>query len=248
MPIATLLIVAALPPAEQRYVPSLLIILVALSALVGVLQLSGAGFDNLLVNDSPGEVSGFFVKRNHFALLIAMGCVLVPIWAFPEGRKATARGVAALGLLLVFVLVVLASGSRASMLLALLGTGLGVGIAWPGVRREMRRYPRWALSALVGGIVFAMATIVLVSVVAERAVSIQRAFALNPGEDMRQRGLPTVLAMISDYLPFGSGLGGFDPIFRISEPFALLKPIFFNHAHNDFLEILLDAGLPGACC
>lgn len=43
----------------------------------------------------------------------------------------------------------------------------------------------------------------------------------------------------------GSGFGGFDPIFRLHEPFALLKPTYFNHAHNDFLEIVLDAGLPG---
>ena len=29
------------------------------------------------------------------------------------------------------------------------------------------------------------------------------------------------------------------------EPFALLKPTYFNHAHNDFLEIILTAGLSG---
>ena len=51
--------------------------------------------------------------------------------------------------------------------------------------------------------------------------------------------------MIRDYFPIGSGLGGFDPMFRMQEPFALLKPTYFNHAHNDFLEIVLDAGLPG---
>jgi len=44
----------------------------------------------------------------------------------------------------------------------------------------------------------------------------------------------------------GSGFGGFDPIFRINEPFDLLKTTYFNHAHNDFLEIVLDGGLPAA--
>jgi O-antigen ligase len=29
------------------------------------------------------------------------------------------------------------------------------------------------------------------------------------------------------------------------EPFALLKSTYFNHVHNDFLEIALDAGVPG---
>src|SRR3546814_14127035 len=30
------------------------------------------------------------------------------------------------------------------------------------------------------------------------------------------------------------------------EPFRLLKPTYFNHAHNDFLEVVLDGGLPAA--
>jgi O-antigen ligase len=33
-------------------------------------------------------------------------------------------------------------------------------------------------------------------------------------------------------------------MFRIYEPLELLKRTYFNHAHNDFLEILLDGGLP----
>jgi hypothetical protein len=97
------------------------------------------------------------------------------------------------------------------------------------------------LAAIVG----AVAILVLISVAADRAQSINRAFAVDVAQDMRARGLPTVLAMIREYLPAGSGLGGFDPIFRINEPFALLKPTFFNHAHNDYLEVVLDAGVPG---
>ena len=34
-------------------------------------------------------------------------------------------------------------------------------------------------------------------------------------------------------------------MFRMSEPFNLLKPTYFNHAHNDWLEVVLDAGLAG---
>ena len=63
---------------------------------------------------------------------------------------------------------------------------------------------------------------VLISVAAGRAVSINRALTVDAGQDMRARGLPTVLEMIRTYFPFGSGLGGFDPIFRIHEPFELL--------------------------
>jgi O-antigen ligase len=61
---------------------------------------------------------------------------------------------------------------------------------------------------------------------------------------MRRRGLGTVLAMTAQYFPLGSGFGGFDPVFRLHEPDNLLKPTYFNHAHNDFLEVVLDGGLP----
>src|SRR5690606_13261800 len=42
-----------------------------------------------------------------------------------------------------------------------------------------------------------------------------------------------------------SGLGAFDPVYRIHEPDELLNTAYFNHAHNDFLEVVLDAGLAG---
>jgi O-antigen ligase len=94
--------------------------------------------------------------------------------------------------------------------------------------------------------VLLMAGFVATSVVAGRAASIDRLFAMDQAQDMRTRALPTVLGMIGTYFPVGSGFGGFDPIFRINEPFDLLKTTYFNHAHNDFLEIVLDGGLPAA--
>lgn len=246
VPVATFFLVIALTPAEQRQLPGLLVCLVAMSALVGTLQFSGNGFDNPLLNDTPGEVSGLFANRNHFALFIAMGCLLIPVWAFRDGRSARWRAPVAFGLALLFALVILASGSRAGMILGVIALGFGLALAWPGIRRESLRYPRWVVPAIVGVMLVIILAIVFASVAAGRAVSIQRALTLDPGQDIRQRGLPTVVAMIREYFPFGSGLGGFDPVFRLHEPFVLLKPTFFNHAHNDFLEILLDAGLPGA--
>jgi O-antigen ligase len=73
-----------------------------------------------------------------------------------------------------------------------------------------------------------------------------RALGMDAAQDVRARALPTVLAMIGNYFPAGAGFGGFDLLFRMHEPFHLLKPTHFNHAHNDFLEILLDGGVAGA--
>ncbi|MCY1164797.1 hypothetical protein D9M73_46870 [compost metagenome] len=60
--------------------------MVTAAAMLGLLQFSGSGFDNLFINDSPGQVSGNLANRNHFALLLSLGCVITPVWAF-SGRN-----------------------------------------------------------------------------------------------------------------------------------------------------------------
>ena len=41
----------------------------------------------------------------------------------------------------------------------------------------------------------------------------------------------------------GTGFGTFDPVYRMGEPDALLQTVYFNHAHNDWLEVILDGGI-----
>src|SRR3546814_1928629 len=123
---------------------------------------------------------------------------------------------------------------------------LGLALCWHDVRRALRVAPRWVFPALIAAIIGVVVLFVLVSIAADSAESIRRAFEINAGQDMRARGLSTVLSMIAAYFPAGAGFGGFDPIFRLHEPFRLLKPTYFNHAHNDFLEVVLDGGLPAA--
>lgn len=115
----------------------------------------------------------------------------------------------------------------------------------PKLRRELRRAPRWVFPAIAAALFAAIGMFVLFSVAADRAMSIDRLFLVDRGQDMRTRGLPVVLPMIGAYFPFGSGFGGFDPILRMHEPAGLLKLTYFNHAHNDFLEVALDGGLMG---
>lgn len=245
VPMTTLLLASGLREKEQSLTPGLILGLVAASTLLGLLQFSGAGFNNPFINDTPGTVSASFANRNHFALFLAIGCLLVPGWVFSERRRQYWKRSAGLGLSLLFALTILATGSRAGIALGFVALVIGILLTWQGIRAELRRYPRWVLLMLFAGIIGIMAVFVTISVVADRAVSVDRIFADDPGQDMRSRGLPIVLAMIREYFPLGSGLGGFDPVFRMHEPFSWLNLTYFNHAHNDFLEIVLDTGLPG---
>lgn len=245
VPVAVLLLVTCLSDRDRNWLPGLVLSLIAASMLLGLLQFSGARINNPLINDTVGEVGGIFANRNHFALFIAMGCLLAPVWTFSGGRTPGWRAPVGISLLLLFVLTILATGSRAGLILGILALSIGLLLVHSDVKKALRRYPRWALPVLVAGIMAMIITAVLVSIAADRAVSISRVFAVDSSQDMRSRALPTVLDIIRTYFPVGTGLGSFDPIFRIHEPLKLLKFTYFNHAHNDYLEVLLDAGLPG---
>ncbi len=245
VPLAVLVLVTGMRSGAQRYLPATLLGFAALAMLIGLLQFSGAALNNPFVNDTSGEVSGILANRNHFALLMAIGCSVAPGWAFMDRAQLRWRGPLAGGLVLVFLLAIVASGSRSGVILGAVALLLGlITIAQPA-RHLLRRQPRWVFPAILSGVAVLAVALVAISVLAGRAVAIDRIVTSEVGQDMRSRGLPTVLGMVRDYLPFGSGLGGFDTLFRMHEPFGLLKPTYFNHAHNDWLEIVLDAGIPG---
>jgi O-antigen ligase len=53
-----------------------------------------------------------------------------------------------------------------------------------------------------------------------------------------------VLSAFKDYPIFGSGLGTFQHIFKIYKPEGLY--LLWEHAHNDYLELLLELGIVGS--
>lgn len=245
VPVAVIVLLMGISPAERLRMPVVMLCVVTASTLLALIQASVGSFNHPFVNDTVGQVGGIFANRNHFALFTAFGCLLAPVWAVLGGRRPGWRAPVALGLVLLFALTILASGSRAGLGLGAIGLMIGIFLARHGLRRELRHAPRWAFPAAVAAIILTVAVVVIISVGNDRAVAVSRVFIEEPGQDMRSRGLPTVLTMIREYFPFGSGFGAFDTVFRIHEPFPLLKVTYFNHAHNDFLEIVLDSGLPG---
>lgn len=243
VPVTVLCLMNGIDRREDPLLVKALLGFVLASALTGLLQFSGGASNNPLLN-GVGEISGNLANHNHFALLLAIGCLLAPVWALRDGRQLGWRAPVALGLILVFALTILASGSRAGMALGAVALGWALLFGWASLRRTLARYPRWVLPALLVGAIALVAIAVALSIANDRAMSVNRAMTVDV-RDMRSRGLPVVLGMIRNYFPVGAGLGGFDQLFRMHEPFALLKPTFFNHAHNDFLEIVLDTGIVG---
>lgn len=245
VPLAMLVLVTTIPRDQKRWIPVAVLTVIGLALLVGLLQFTGAQISNPFVNGTPGAVDGLMANRNHFALLLAIGLLMTPVWGVGGEGSSRVRAPVALGLILLLVLAILASGSRAGAMLGMVALVLGLLLSRRELKAAHRRYSRWTFPAIGLGIALLVTLFVLLSVAAHRAVSIDRLLSNDAEVDLRMRALPTVLAMTRIYFPLGSGLGSFDPIFRMHEPFALLRPTYFNQAHDDFLEIVLTAGLPG---
>ena len=245
VPFAVLLLATRIHEDQKRWLPAAILAVIASSLAIGLIQITGTRIANPLVNGTPGAIDGLIANRNHYALILSLGLLITPVWAFGYSGRSKNRAPAALGFVVLLVLTILATGSRAGLVLGGLALALGVALSRHSLRTAFQRYPRWVLPSISIGLIAMLAIFVLASIAADRAVSIDRLVDQDAGQDMRGRGLPIVLAMIRTYFPFGTGMGSFDPIFRMHEPFTLLKPTYFNHAHNDFLEIVLNGGLPG---
>lgn len=244
VPLAMVAILAVLDRGWDMVVVRTLLATVVVAALVGSLQLSGVTFDNPFINETVGEAAGIFANRNHQALLLACGLPLAGVWAFRQGRRLERERMAvALGLTVWFLFLVLLTGSRAGLVLAAAGL-LAMGLlATPHLRRLR---PRWVLPTLCGAVALSVVAIVAIGLNSGKALSLQRMLASPDERDIRSTALPLLRELVTRFFPLGSGMGSFDPMFRIVEPKALLAPTYFNHAHNDALEVVIEGGLPAA--
>lgn len=245
VPAAVLVLCAQLTREQEWYILGVILGLVLAGCLLAMLQFSGASFSNPFINYQTGNVSGNFANRNHFALFVALGCLLAPLWGFRRNEQRKWKAIVAVGLIPLFLLVTLATGSRAGMILASLATVAGLALVRTSLLRALRALPRWgAALALVSALVLIVGGVVL-SFVLGRAIAIERALGMMDVEDLRSLAMPYVAEALGRYFPAGAGFGTFDAAFRIIEPDVLLQPQYFNHAHNDWLEVALDGGIAG---
>lgn len=237
-PATALLGWACLPKSDRPAAVLAILAFCMTSALLGGLQAS-SGFLYLYERTYEGNAVGLLANRNHQGALLALAFPLLRVATLLPARSAqTARlrliaaGLAALTL----VPMILLTASRAGVALGVLGIVLAGSIApWRTQDRQSGPLARYLPVAMIGALVAVMG----------RALSLTRLFSSDVESDLRVRYAPQVLELVRTYFPAGSGFGSFDTVFRAGEPDAFLKPTFFNHAHNDWVEIVLTAGLPG---
>ncbi|MBB3034337.1 O-antigen ligase family protein [Alteriqipengyuania lutimaris] len=224
---------------------TVILLAVVAGSLLGAIQFSGSRFENPLINDSAGLVTANFANRNHFALFAALGCLIAPTWGFAVGRQTKWKMVTSLALIPFFALIILSTGSRMGLVTGALGIALGLAAVRVPVSQELSRLSRPVAIALVVTAVAILIGGVILSIVLDRAYSVERSGIDVLAEDLRVEALPFVLQAIGRYFPVGAGFGTFDPIYRIMESDEVLRTSYMNEAHNDWLQVPLEGGLAG---
>ncbi|WP_375402494.1 O-antigen ligase family protein [uncultured Sphingomonas sp.] len=234
---------------ERLIVPVLLV--VGASAILGVAQLSGgapAVFQRYATN-APMAAAGLFANRNHGALLLALGLPLLAYWAL-KGRRSDQgggqRGAVGFGAGALLVLAIPSTGSRTGLLVGGLALLMVIALSARTVVQALAKLSRRTrMLALTGGAA-AIVSLLVVALTFDQAVSVQRFVLRDIADDPRGRTLPTLRMMAEQFFPAGVGFGSFEYTYRRFQPFELLGFTYLNQAHNDLLQIVIEAGAPGA--
>jgi O-antigen ligase len=222
--------------------------LIFASGVLGLAQVSG-GPDSPLRwyggNPDPSAV-GFLANRNHQALLLACALpILAALASLPSTRPNRQRAMrwGALGVGAFIVLMLPSTGSRAGLVVGGVSILLAVAIAAPSLIERLRSMRRRRRRRVLAGGAGALIAFVAILLFLGQNVAFTRLATLDPMSDQRVRAFPTVSQMTRTFFPWGSGVGTFEPVFRHFEPFGLLKLTYFNQAHNDIVQLVLEGGV-----
>ena len=224
-----------------------LVILIFVSGVLGLAQVTGGPQSALRWYDGPPEPSatGFLSNRNHQALLLACGLpVLAALASTPMSRSGLRKGLpwAVVGVAAFILLMLPTTGSRAGLVLGAGAILLAIGIALPTARSGLAKLRRRHRRRIVLGAVGATLAFSAVFAFFGRNIAFSRVNSLDLFEDQRVLALPVVIDILKAFFPVGAGIGTFDPVFRYFEPHSLLKMTYFNEAHNDLIQIVLEGG------
>jgi hypothetical protein len=238
-PLAAVLLWASVPGRHWPIVVIALLLFISASALLGLLQAATSQYQlyGFRITGFAGA-NGLLANRNHQAVLLI--CAL-PIWAilWPEIRKTHAwLAPSAIAFLLVLACAILATGSRAGLMLA---TVAAAATWWtfrvPSQHKGHDRrslLPILCISLAVCGIA--------IMVILFPPIAFERIFQASTTQEFRFRLLLPLLQIGWQYFPFGTGFGSFVDVYKLHEPLDNLGIQYLNHAHDDLVELFIEGG------
>jgi O-antigen ligase len=209
---------------------------------LGAIQRAGNMAAYIYDITNVGMATGFFSNGNHMATLLMTAIPFTA--ALYLGERAKSRSTQRSSGLLVMLagtLGVLVVG------IAINGSLAGLGLTIPVIAAtalmllsRRRKLPLWSPLAVVAlaaaGIALTFSTPLGNNLTTEEARSVPFS---------RYTSFTKTIEAATDFAPTGSGVGTFKTIYPMYEDPDTLTTTYVNHAHNDYLEIALEAGIPG---
>lgn len=191
-----------------------------------------------LKRDTTGA-NALFANRNHLATLLAMLLPFAFACAFEARRRIVATAWRAVAVLLLLGAAL--TFSRLGSVLALSAAALAMMLVSSGgnTRSMAGRSSAWRASLATG----LVAMLAIAWFASDRLLA---RFGSDPFGDLRWTYFRNSWHVLQSYLPWGSGLGTFADVYARAEPLATLGQYTYAlHAHNEVLEVGIEAGLPG---
>lgn len=214
-----------------------------LGIVLGALQIVDADPNSpwyLYAETNVGAAVGFFANANHMADLLLIALPFVAAIA-AAGKTGNMQRYSAMLSVLFGIAMVLIVG------IALNGSLAGYGLAVPVLAASaLIILPKTSLSRRWLAGLAALSMIVSLAGLASSSVG-----ATKVGQDARgavqsrEQILRTTGKAIADYMPLGSGLGSFVKVYRLYEGPDTVTNEYVIHAHNDYVELALELGVPG---
>jgi len=240
-PFTVLILSWQLSPSERRMIIPLLLCLGACSVIIGAIQLISGGTAAMIQVEAYGspDLHGFFANRNSSGLFFVITLIALVVWSFSERRRRSSLLIAATTALLLLLCLVL-TRSRSSMALGILILPV---LGYALFNKSMQTQKSLLVAGVLGAGVL-VAGIFVLSALGNSQVksSIDRFTSI---EDVRPLIWQDTLSAIKRYGVIGSGMGTFDEVFQVDESLEYLDPLRAGRAHNDWLEIALEAGVAG---
>jgi len=216
--------------------------------LLGAMQVSSPdslGSPWYLYEESNfGLATGFFANANHMADLLVVTLPFLAAVLTRAGRSGrnVQRYSAAVALVAGAALVIAVG-------IALNGSLAGYGLAVPVLLASaMILLPRRSGALRWMPALSAILMIAAVGWLATTPLSSERALRFNAQTSVQSREeiLRTSVQAAADFMPLGSGIGSFQRVYALYEDHDRLDPTtYVNHAHNDYVELALETGVPG---
>lgn len=246
VPLAVLVMATTLDARQRLRLVWLVVIAGLASLLLGALQLAAAPDSPVqLYGISEPQLRGFQANHNSTAdiLLAAMVGFVLALRSAAERRQIpdTAGPVlgTALGGIVLFGFGVALTASRMGILLfplALLAS------AWL-LRRWLPRPGRKQVLAGAGAVI--LAALLGVALLHTNPILARIGQRFDFSEDLRAELWKDGLYVARKHYPVGVGMGNFVPALIADERLEVVRPAMPNRAHNEYIELAAEAGLPG---